>query len=73
MSSAFRGDAAFSRGVVSVLHPAGRIGISIELCSRGGRPGVARAGVVRTARKIMQGTVCVPAACPASRSGSGGR
>ncbi|MBV6306868.1 4-oxalomesaconate tautomerase [Candidimonas humi] len=60
VSSALRGAAPFSRGVVSVFHPAGRIEISIELCSRDGVQGIAKAGVVRTARKIMQGTVCIP-------------
>ena len=61
VSSALRDDAPFSQGRVSVLHPAGRLDISIEVDALGERPRIVKAGVVRTARKIMQGTVSIPA------------
>lgn len=60
VSSALRDEAPFSRGRVSVLHPAGCLDISIEIDALGERPRIVKAGVVRTARKIMQGTVCIP-------------
>lgn len=60
VSSALRDDVPFSQGRVSVLHPAGSLDISIEIDTLGERPRIVKAGVVRTARKIMQGTVCIP-------------
>ncbi|WP_019938239.1 4-oxalomesaconate tautomerase [Bordetella sp. FB-8] len=60
VSSALGDGTPFSHGCVSVLHPAGRLDISIEIDTPGGLPRISRAGVVRTARKIMQGTVYIP-------------
>lgn len=60
VASALRDDAPFSQGCVSVLHPAGSLDISIEVDALDERPRIVKAGVVRTARKIMQGTVCIP-------------
>jgi len=43
-----------------VLHPAGQIDVEVELEGRGDAATVARAALVRTARKIMQGELHLP-------------
>jgi 2-methylaconitate cis-trans-isomerase PrpF len=44
-----------------VLHPSGVIQIALELGRRGDQLEVSRASVVRTARKIIQGNLEIPA------------
>ncbi|MDQ2149368.1 4-oxalomesaconate tautomerase [Alcaligenaceae bacterium C4P045] len=45
---------------VTVLHPAGSIHVDVELASIGGDIAVVQASLVRTARKIFEGTLFVP-------------
>lgn len=45
-------------GTISVMHPSGRIEVTLALQDDKGHLTLSKAGVVRTARKIMQGTVC---------------
>ena len=52
------GDAS---GSVRIEHPSGAIDILLETSGSDMELDVLRAGVVRTARKIMDGRVCVPA------------
>jgi 2-methylaconitate cis-trans-isomerase PrpF len=47
-------------GTVTVEHPSGQIEISLQMVVEGGQPHIRRAGVVRTARRIMKGSVSVP-------------
>ena len=47
-------------GNISVVHPVGRIEISLDANVVGGQIRITRAGVVRTARKIMKGSVFIP-------------
>lgn len=42
---------------ISILHPAGHIDIALDVQLDGEQVHIARAGVIRTARKIMKGTV----------------
>ncbi|MYN13556.1 4-oxalomesaconate tautomerase [Pusillimonas sp. TS35] len=44
---------------VAVLHPAGCLEIALDICIKDDNVRIARAGVIRTARKIMKGTVFV--------------
>ncbi len=46
--------------VVCVEHPAGRIEVDLELTGMPGNPQVRRASLVRTARRIFEGSVIVP-------------
>jgi 2-methylaconitate cis-trans-isomerase PrpF len=48
-------------GNVAVVHPAGQIEIALAISLDGEAVHVTRAGLIRTARKIMQGKVFVPA------------
>jgi tripartite-type tricarboxylate transporter receptor subunit TctC len=48
------------RHTVAVLHPQGRIEVEVELAGSGDDVTVRRAGLVRTARKIMQGELHLP-------------
>jgi len=43
--------------VLDIEHPAGHLEVEVELDTSGGPPRVLRAGVVRTARKLFDGTV----------------
>lgn len=45
--------------VINVEHPSGKIAISLTLGGTASHPKVLTAGVVRTAKRIMKGTVCV--------------
>ena len=47
---------------IKILHPAGQMSIHLETAANADGISVRRAGVVRTARKIMQGQVFVPSA-----------
>lgn len=49
---------------VAVHHPAGRIAIDLELDAAHGEPRLVRAGLVRTARKIFEGTLYMPDLSP---------
>lgn len=49
------------RHPLAVLHPAGRIEIEVEIEGAGQEAQVTRASLVRTARKIMQGDLHLPA------------
>ena len=46
----------------SVEHPSGEFSVTLEIDSRGPRPEVRRAGLVRTARLLGRGEVLIPAA-----------
>lgn len=46
---------------VEVEHPTGRFAVDIVLSEREGAVQVARSALLRTARKLMEGAVCVPA------------
>lgn len=48
-----------TRGAVAIEHPSGRIDIDLRFAADGR---VARAGVIRTARRIFEGNLLVPAA-----------
>jgi len=50
-----------SGGVYSVEHPSGEFSVTLEIDSRGARPEVRRAGLVRTARLLSRGEVLIPA------------
>lgn len=47
---------------VEVFHPSGRIAIELELAGEGDAIEVRRASLIRTARKILEGTLYLPAA-----------
>jgi 2-methylaconitate cis-trans-isomerase PrpF len=47
-------------GVVQIEHPSGKIDVRLETAGSGAAMDVRRAGVVRTARKIMDGRLFVP-------------
>jgi len=48
------------RHALTVLHPAGRIDVEVELKGTGSDASIERAALVRTARKIMQGDLHLP-------------
>lgn len=52
---------AAGRHLLSVVHPQGKIDLDVELADEGGTLHVVRAALVRTARKIMQGELHLPA------------
>jgi 2-methylaconitate cis-trans-isomerase PrpF len=52
----------FSGGVLGIEHPAGRIDVDLVTDCSGAQPVVERASFVRTARRIFEGHVYVPAA-----------
>jgi hypothetical protein len=52
----------FSGGVLGIEHPAGRIDVDLVMNRSGAAPVVERASFVRTARRIFDGHVYVPAA-----------
>ena len=52
----------FSRGVLAIEHPTGKIEVDLVTRANGGAPEVERASFVRTARRIFDGNVYVPAA-----------
>lgn len=52
---------AMRDGIVRLEHPSGSLDIRLEILGTADSPDIASAGVVRTARKIMDGNVFVPA------------
>lgn len=60
VSHALSGATPPSGGTVTVKHPAGQIEISLQTIMEDGQLRIKRAGVVRTARRIMRGAVSVP-------------
>jgi 2-methylaconitate cis-trans-isomerase PrpF len=52
---------AVREGIVRIEHPSGYLDLRLELAGSAAQPDIASAGVVRTARKIMDGNVYVPA------------
>ena len=52
----------FSGGVLAIEHPTGKIEVDLVTRANGGAPEVERASFVRTARRIFDGNVYVPAA-----------
>ncbi len=46
---------------VAVLHPQGRINVAVEIEGHGDQAAIRRAALVRTARKILQGELQIPA------------
>ncbi|MBQ5965148.1 4-oxalomesaconate tautomerase [Massilia sp. ZL223] len=57
---ASRSESAAGVGKVSVLHPAGRIDIEVDVEGTGASAQVKRASLLRTARKILQGELHIP-------------
>lgn len=47
-------------GVVTIEHPSGQLEINVELGDSGEAPTIVSAGTVRTARKLLDGSVYVP-------------
>ena len=54
-----RSEAGSGTRRVEVLHPAGRIHVDVELAAVDGHPTLVQAALVRTARKILEGTLFV--------------
>lgn len=52
---------AVGRHPLAVVHPQGQIDIDVEMAAEGGEVAVVRAALVRTARKIMEGELTLPA------------
>jgi 2-methylaconitate cis-trans-isomerase PrpF len=48
------------QGMVRIEHPAGLIVIDLDAVFTGGREELRRAALIRTARRIFEGHVCVP-------------
>jgi 2-methylaconitate cis-trans-isomerase PrpF len=48
------------QGVVEIEHPSGRIAIDLDADFSGGRQDLRRAALIRTARRVFEGRVCVP-------------
>ena len=48
-------------GSLEIEHPGGRFTVDIDVVAENGQYGVRRSALLRTARKLMQGTVFVPA------------
>ncbi|MCC7483356.1 MAG: 4-oxalomesaconate tautomerase [Burkholderiales bacterium] len=49
------------QGVIEIEHPSGRIAIDLDADFGGGRETLRRAALIRTARRIFEGSVCIPA------------
>jgi 2-methylaconitate cis-trans-isomerase PrpF len=49
---------------VHVLHPQGRIGVEVHLEAQGSELQITRASLIRTARKIFEGTLHVTTPTP---------
>src|SRR4051812_27188457 len=56
-----RGDAEAGVRRIAILHPQGRIEVDVEVAGTGASAAVQRASLVRTARKIFQGELHLPA------------
>jgi hypothetical protein len=50
------------QGLVRIEHPSGMIIIDLDADLAGGRQELRRAALVRTARRIFEGHVCIPEA-----------
>ena len=62
VASRFVEPKGFSGGVLAIEHPTGKIEVDLVTSRNGGAPVVERASFVRTARRIFDGHVHVPAA-----------
>jgi len=60
VASRFVEPPGLSGGVLSIEHPAGRIAVDLEVSGSAERREVRRASLVRTARRIFEGSVLVP-------------
>jgi 2-methylaconitate cis-trans-isomerase PrpF len=60
VASTLAAGASSRREMVRIEHPSGSIDITLQLSGGGAALNVKSAGVVRTARKIMDGLLCVP-------------
>lgn len=58
---AFAGPLSQGEHMLRVLHPSGEIQVAVQLQGQGAQLAITRASLVRTARKIMQGQLAVPA------------
>lgn len=58
---AFHSALAQGEHTLKVLHPSGQIQVAVQLQGQGEQQAITRASLVRTARKIMQGQLAVPA------------
>ena len=47
-------------GMLQIEHPSGRFAVEIDVAEDGGAYRVRRSALLRTARKLMEGVVCVP-------------
>jgi 2-methylaconitate cis-trans-isomerase PrpF len=54
---------ALGTHAIRIGHPSGTMTCRIENSASSGNPDILKAGVMRTARRIMQGTVTVPNSC----------
>lgn len=48
------------QGIVEIEHPSGKIAIDLDAELAGGTPLLRRAALIRTARRVFEGRVCVP-------------
>jgi 4-oxalomesaconate tautomerase len=48
------------QGVVRIEHPSGMIEIDLDVDLAGDKPVIRRAALIRTARRLFEGQVCVP-------------
>jgi len=62
VASRFAEPKGFSGGVLAIEHPSGKIEVDLVTSRNGSAPVVERASFVRTARRIFEGYVYVPAA-----------
>jgi 4-oxalomesaconate tautomerase len=62
VASRFVEPGSFSGGMLRIEHPAGAIEVDLELAETAQGGNVKRAALVRTARRIFEGSVLVPQA-----------
>jgi 4-oxalomesaconate tautomerase len=62
------------QGVVVIEHPSGTIAIDLDVELAGGSGIIRRAALIRTARRLFEGRVCIPEAVwPGAKSGGSGK
>ncbi|MEK6594233.1 MAG: 4-oxalomesaconate tautomerase [Pseudomonadota bacterium] len=48
------------QGVIEIEHPSGKIAIDLDVDFAGGKQLMRRAALIRTARRVFEGSVCIP-------------
>jgi 2-methylaconitate cis-trans-isomerase PrpF len=48
------------QGVIEIEHPSGKIAIDLDAEFTGGKLLMRRAALIRTARRVFEGSVCIP-------------